>query len=180
MDAPVAPRKRRGRGNRRPNAKDREAEQRWAQRQADCVRLVTAGWTFRDVAESLGYADGSNAHRDYLKAIRASPALAVKEHRQKIVDRVNLVVRGSMTKARAGSATHADMILRASALEARLVGAFAPEQLEHLGLEVVTPEDVMDRIDKIAKDIGGLVTPAGAVVVASTTPDTGEDDDGDA
>ncbi len=123
------PKKRRGNGNRAHNAKDDKAEAERTGRRARCVTLRNQGWSWKDIAEALQYADAGNAQKDYRIALRDIVSPIVEEVRAEAEARYLKVIRAHALKSARGSVRDSEIILRAEAERLKMHGAIAPTQV---------------------------------------------------
>lgn len=140
------PKKRRGPGNRKPNAGDRAAELERAARRERVNELTREGKNYREIAVILGVSV-STAYEDFQKLITHLPTDGVAEDRRKHTARLDAAYRRTEQLVEAISAVAHSGNLAAIREVARLIdrqvsilaraarvnGVDAPEQREHTG-----------------------------------------------
>ena len=91
-------------------------------RELQVLELRRAGMTFQQIADEVGYADRSNAHAAYKRAIARAfqqPAAEVRELEADRLDRLQLAV---WARALRGDLAAVDRVLKISERRARLLG----------------------------------------------------------
>lgn len=101
------------------------------ERQINALELRKAGYTFREISKRLGISLGQaandvNGEIQRLVDIKDSSAA---ELRQMELERVDRAIRGIMPFVEAGSAPHVMAFVKCIEQRAKLLGLYAPEQL---------------------------------------------------
>lgn len=91
-------------------------------RRTRAVQLVTAGLTYQQVADELGYSSKGTVHHIVRKALRTDAVSAVEEHRQVAHDRLEGLLNAVWDQATAGDVHAVQAALRVVIAECRLLG----------------------------------------------------------
>jgi Arc/MetJ family transcription regulator len=100
------------------------------ERQADALRMRKAGRTFEEIAEALGYANASGAHKAVLAALRETLREPAEEYRNLHRDRLESIYAAYYHKAVSGDEKAAAICHKALADLAELDGLNAPRRVE--------------------------------------------------
>lgn len=122
-------------------------------RDQEALALRLQGLTFSTIAEKLGVSVAA-AQRMVQRGLRdAAPARAVQELRAEQAAQLDELIAALWPRMQAGSARHAEVILRALERKAKLFGLDAPEVRT---IELVSQEAVEKAIVELRREINEL------------------------
>lgn len=100
------------------------------ERQAQAVELRKAGYTFREIAEKLGYAGHQGAYKAVMAALHKTLQEPSDELRHLELERLDVMLKSLWPKMLQGSPRHAEVALKVMDRRAALLGLDAPKQVE--------------------------------------------------
>ncbi len=111
-------------------------------RRSEAIRLKTAGWTYEQIAQELGYANRGTVHRIVSQALEAREAQALEAREAQDVDllrhltfdRLEALLAGLWPQAIQGHVPSVQAALKTIEQEMRLVG----------GMQKPSPKDTWD------------------------------------
>ena len=95
-------------------------------RRTRAVELVTAGHSYQQVADLLGYANRGSVHHIVRKALSDAETHAVAEHRQLAYDRLERLLQAVWEQALAGDLAAVRTALNVVTTECKLLGLLGP------------------------------------------------------
>jgi len=98
------------------------------QREYEVVKLRTAGKTYQEIAETLGYANHTGAREAWLRAVERVPVESVNEYRQIHLQRLEATVNILWPLVEAGNLQAFPHFMAALKEEAALLGLYAPKE----------------------------------------------------
>lgn len=103
------------------------------ERTRKALELRKAGASYDQIAEKLGYADGSNVRRAVMGAIEEITEEPAKEVLKLELSRLDAMLLGLYQKAKSGDAAAVDRVIRIMDRRAKYLGLDAPEKSELTG-----------------------------------------------
>lgn len=97
------------------------------------VELRKAGASFQQIADQLGYAEPSGAHKAVTRALKAMLREPTEELRALELERLDKMLFGIWRKAIAGGTWEIDRVLKIMERRATLLGLDAPKKIENTG-----------------------------------------------
>jgi uncharacterized membrane protein YccC len=124
----------------------------WTLKDREAVRLRAAGMTFDQIAERLGYADRSGAHRAVTHALQRALREPADELRELENRRLDELLQTLWLKAMAGDLKAIDRVQRIIETRMRLNGLQAPLQVpkDNVDEAVSTIDEISDALSKVA------------------------------
>lgn len=116
---------------------NREQEVTAYERHMEALRLRILGEPYDAIAQQLGFASRSGAHRAVMSALAKTLREPAEELRTLELERLDTLMRPLMERAKEGSQTAVDRILRIMERRAKLLGLDAPEKREITGADGV-------------------------------------------
>lgn len=104
-----------------------------AERQRQALELRKAGVGFQAIADRLGYKDHSGAYRAVKTALKKTLQEPADEVRRVEVERLDAMLLGLWSSAKAGNLLAVDRVLRIMQRRADLLGLDAPQKREITG-----------------------------------------------
>ena len=102
---------------------NRERDANAAQRSAEAYRLWLAGWSFRRIADALGYTNAGAAHKAWKRAYHAVIAPAdLEEERQRERERLEIAYAGIAKRVEDGDHWSIDRAIAIADRKAKLLG----------------------------------------------------------
>lgn len=146
---PPLPKPTRG-GKRTPKRIAEETE-----REKRVMEMVVGGYTFRRIAEILGYADGSSAHRAYKRGLQKTIRPAADEVRALEEERLDHLTRVWLPKAlgldgNAPNRQAAEVMLKVMDRRARMFGVDAPAKVEATVEQVTSGASIDSEVARLA------------------------------
>lgn len=102
------------------------------QRQIMSLELRKAGFSYRAIADRTGVLH-AQAYRDVQSELKRLSEISLDtagELRQMELERLDIAIKGLMPFVEAGSAMHASALVKVIAERSKLLGLYAPEQVE--------------------------------------------------
>lgn len=115
-------------GPRKPTTRKHEVDS--AQLKAEALRLRTAGLSYEQIADRLGYTNRSGAYKVVQKALQETIQEPADEYRTLHRRRLEAIVTAYWEKMEAGDEKAATVVARALSDLAELDGLNAPKRLE--------------------------------------------------
>lgn len=115
-------------GPRKPTTRKQEIDS--AHLKAEALRLRTAGLSYDEIAERLGYSNRSGAYKVVQKALQDTIQEPADEYRTLHRRRLEAIVSAYWSEMQAGNEKAASVVARALADLAELDGLNAPKRLE--------------------------------------------------
>jgi uncharacterized protein YerC len=139
------------------------------QREYEVVKLRTAGKTYQEIADTLGYANHTGAREAWLRAVERTPIESVNEYRQIHLTRLEKLIEIYWPKVEAGDLQAAPHLMAVLKEEAALLGLYAPKESK---VEVTTYEgralrETAERIIKILEAHGDTEGGMGEIISQS-------------
>ena len=100
-------------------------------RRTRAVELITAGNSYQQVADLLGYANRGSVHHVVQKALSRAASQAVEEHRQLAYDRLESLLQAVWEQALAGDLAAVRTALNVVTAECKLLGLMGPVAKDH-------------------------------------------------
>ena len=102
------------------------------QREAQVIELAKAGYTFREIADHLGYAGPSSAHHAFKRAMQKTIQPAADEYRKLQISQYTHLIKSNWRCAIVGDTDATSIVLRAMDGIAKLMGLNAPSKVNVL------------------------------------------------
>ena len=120
-----------------------------AQRRAHALEMKRAGADLEQIARRLGYASPASCKRDLSAAFAEVLKTPTEEARALDVLRIEKMIMALWPDARSGIAAAVDRVGRLIDLRAKLLGTYAPTQVEQVTFDAVEQE-----IKRLERELG--------------------------
>ena len=120
------------------------------------LELRRAGFTFQRIAEEVGYASPSGAHRAFERIMTRHLPQAIAEHRWQELDRLDRMQVALWPRAMKGDDKAINTIVRLMERRARLVGIDAPQRIQAEVVNYDGTRDIDGDIERIVNLIRGV------------------------
>ncbi len=122
-----------------------------AQRRAHALEMKRAGADIEQIARRLGYASVASCKKDLSGAYAEVLKTPTEEARALDVLRIEKMIMALWPDARSGIAAAVDRVVRLVDLRAKLLGTYAPTQVEQVTFDAVEQE-----IKRLESELGGV------------------------
>lgn len=125
-----------------------------AVRREKALKLRISGASYDQIADGLGYADGSNVRRDIMAAIKDIIKEPAEEVLKLELSRLDTMLMAMFKKARAGDASAVDRVIRIMDRRAAYLGLDAPKE-SSVEVKTDSRDRILTRLQVLAATSGG-------------------------